>query len=217
MIDYEQLKKAYEAVELLKVLNLPVSEEQMTAIADLEKKYLRDTVIPYVKKELEPFISSFVNQTKMRIDYSPEEGISISIVGEQEVTRNPISIEQSLEGRNRAMFSIDGGRPLNKRRFVLEVVRRYVESHPGITFDELECQFPSYLSNSPLNGVVRTYESVVNRIKTQPDLQKRFLLEPEELITLSDGTKVTIYNQWGRAFGQFLQLAQQLHKVESYE
>lgn len=216
-MDYEQLNKAYEAVELLKALNLPVSEEQMTAIADLEKKYLRETVIPYVEKELEPFFSSFVNKTKMRIDFSPEEGISISIVGEQGVTPNPISMEQSLEGRNRSMFSIDGGRPLNKRRFVLEVVRKYVESHPGITFDELERRFPSYLSNSPLNGVVRTYESVVNRIKTQPDLQKRFLLEPEELITLSDGTKVTIYNQWGRAFGQFLQLAQQLHKVELYE
>lgn len=215
-MEFEQLKKAYEAVELLKSLDLPVSDEQLTALANLEKKYLRESVIPNIKHNLEPFFSSFINNIKMTIDFSPKMGINISINDGAKSTAIPSS-DSPIECRNRTKYSIDGGKPLNKRRFVLEIVRKYVENHPGITFEELECQFPSYLSNSPLNGVVRTYESVVNRIKTQPDLQKRFLLEPEELITLSDGTKVTIYNQWGRAFGQFLQLAQQLHKVERYD
>lgn len=216
-MDFEQLKKAYEALELLKALNLPVSEEQISALAVLEKRYLKETVIPFIKKELDPFLSSFINKTKMRIDFSPEEGLRTSIIGENRPSFMESVDDTHVEGRERTKYAIDGGTPLNKRRFVLEVVRKYVDAHPGITLDELERVFPSRLSNSPLNGVVRTYESVVNRIKTQPDLQKRFLLEPEELITLSDGTKVTIYNQWGRAFSQFLQVAQQLHKVESYE
>lgn len=216
-MDYKQLEKAYEAVELLKTLDLPVSDEQLTAISDLEKKYLLESVIPSIKHNLDPFFSSFVNNINLTIDFSPEEGLRTSIIGENRPSCIGSEDDTYVEGRERKKYSIDGGTPLNKRRFVLEVVRKYVEAHPGITFDELERAFPSRLSNSPLNGVVRTYESVVNRIKTQPDLQKRFLLEPKELITLSDGTKVTIYNQWGRAFGQFLQLAQQLHKVDSYE
>lgn len=216
-MEFEQLNKAYEAVELLKTLDLPVSDEQLTAISDLEKKYLRESVIPSIKHNLEPFFSSFVNIIKMTVDFSPEEGLRTSIIGENRPSYMGSEDDTYVEGRERKKYAIDGGTPLNKRRFVLEVVRKYVETHPDISLDELERVFPSRLSNSPLNGVVRTYESVVNRIKTQPDLKKRFLLEPEELITLSDGTKVTIYNQWGRAFGQFLQLAKQLHKVESYE
>lgn len=216
-MDYEQLKKAYEAVELLKALSLPVSEEQMSAIAVLEKEYLQQTVVPYVKKELAPFLSSFVNRTKMRIDYSPIDGLSISIVGEQRPSQSESGGKVTYEGRDRTKYAIDGGSPLNKRRFVLEVVRKYVDEHPGVTIDELERVFPSHLSNSPLNGVVRSYESVVNRMKTQPDLKNRFLLEPEELITLSDGTKVTVYNQWGHAFSQFLELAQKMYIVECFE
>ena len=215
-MDYEQLKKAYEAVELLKVLNLPVSEEQMTAIADLEKKYLRETVIPYVKKELEPFLALLSYTKKIKVNYSPEEGLDISI-DEESVAADYPSSNASLDGKNRVRYSIDGGSPLNKRRFVLEVVRKYVESYPGITFDEFERRFPSSLSNSPLNGVARTYNPVIKRCKTQPDLKKRFLLESGELIVLSDGTIVTIYNQWGSAFGKFLHLAKQLHDVKCFE
>ncbi len=215
-MDDEQLKKAYEAVELLKALNLPVSEEQKTAIAVLEKEYLKQTVVPNVKKELAPFLSSFVNRTKLRIDYSPNEGLSISIVGEQRPSQSETDGNVTNEGRDRTKYAIDGGLPQNKRRFVLEVVRKYVDEHPGITIDELERVFPSHLSNSPLNGVVRSYESVTNRMKTQPDLKNRFLLEPEELITLSDGTKVTVYNQWGHAFSQFLELAQKMYIVECF-
>lgn len=213
----EQLEKAYEAVELLKALNLPVSEEQMSAIAILEKQYLKEVVVPHVKKELDPFFSSLKNKIKLRIDYSPVEGLSISIIDENRPPHVESENDTYIEGRDRTKYSIDGGTPLNKRRFVLEVVRKYVETHPEITIEELERVFPSYLSNSPLNGVVRTYESVINRCKTQPDLYNRFFLFQKDLITLSDGTKVTVYNQWGHHFKKFLALARQLHKIECWE
>lgn len=35
----EQLKKAYEAIEMLRALELPVSDEQLEGIAKLEKEY----------------------------------------------------------------------------------------------------------------------------------------------------------------------------------
>ena len=217
MMDYEQLNKAYEAVDLLEALNLPVSEEQMTAISNLEKKYLCETVIPVLKKELEPFISSFINITNMIISFSPEDGLNISLGGMKSSQSPNLSSVATMDRGSRMYYSIDGGVHLNKRRFVWEVVRKYVETHPGISFEELDRKFPASLSNSPINGVVRTYDSVINRCKRRPDLRKRFFLEKEDLITLSDGTKVTVFNQWGRSFKNFLVLAQQLHNVECFE
>ena len=53
----EQLKKAYEAIEMLRALELPVSDEQLRAIAKLEKEYLQDEIIPLLKQELEPYVT----------------------------------------------------------------------------------------------------------------------------------------------------------------
>lgn len=37
----EKLNKAYEAIEMLRALNLPDSEEQLLGVAKLEKEYQR--------------------------------------------------------------------------------------------------------------------------------------------------------------------------------
>ena len=53
----DKLDKAYEAVDLLETLGLPVSNEQSNAIAQMEKDYIRDEIIPLIKngtKDEEP-------------------------------------------------------------------------------------------------------------------------------------------------------------------
>ena len=77
-------------------------------------------------------------------------------------------------------------------------------------------RFPDSLSGSPLHGVFRPYEEILRKLQTQPDLEKRFFLESEDLITLSDGTRLTVYNQWGQHFPNFLEVATQLHEVECF-
>ena len=52
------------------------------------------------------------------------------------------------------------------------------------------------------------------RLADQPDLRNRFFLEDDEVLTLSDGTKVVVYNQWGENFDKFLAVARELHNVE---
>ena len=44
----EKLDKAYEAVDMLENLGLPVSKEQLNAIAQMEKDYLRDDIMVVV-------------------------------------------------------------------------------------------------------------------------------------------------------------------------
>lgn len=205
----EELNKAHEAVEMLRALNLPVSEAQLEGIARLERDYLQENVIPEVTKEASPFISQLNHPFKLKVNYRPETGLNIDFVEETTEERPDASAPN-----RRARYTIDGSEPMNKRRFVYTVVRKYVEDHPGITFYELENRFPSSLSHSPLHGVVRKYDSVMARLANQPDLRNRFFLEDDEVLVLSDGTKVVVYNQWGENFDKFLAVARELHAVE---
>ena len=213
----EQLKKAYEAIEMLRVLELPVSDEQLRAIAKLEKEYLQDEIIPLLKQELEPFVTKLRGKLLMEVTFDKAEGFKMQVV--EQADRKPTSTNKdsdSVSTRDTSRYSIDGGEPLKKRRFVLAVVRKYVEGHPGITYEQLKERFPDSLSGSPLHGVFRPYEDIQQKLQNQPDLVKRFFLEPEDLITLSDGTRLTVYNQWGQHFANFLEVAQKLHEVECF-
>lgn len=218
-MDKDMLTKAYEAIEILQGLNLPVSEEQIRGLAQLENTYLNENVVPHLKKEMEPFFSSLRNRHQLEVSFVKGEGVKVAFptenvvrayVPSREVTRT-----QSLRNSERLYFSIEGGRPLTKRRLVLAIVRKYVKDHPHVTLEELDRRFPPTLSNSQTYRVVKPYNEIIARCKSQPDLKKRFFLNPEEIITLEDGTKVVVFNQWGkRFFPRFLALAQQLYQVK---
>lgn len=75
----DKLDKAYEAVDLLETLGLPVSNEQSNAIAQMEKDYLRDEIIPLIKQELEPMVKKMRNQFNMKVVYSKETGLDIHL------------------------------------------------------------------------------------------------------------------------------------------
>jgi len=75
----EKLKKAYEAIEMLQALNLPVSNEQMMAVAELEKEYLQDEIIPLLKQELEPLVENMKRDFKISVSYNQDSGLEMSI------------------------------------------------------------------------------------------------------------------------------------------
>ena len=114
--------------------------------------------------------------------------------------------------KDKSGYSFDGINFYGKRRFVLEVIRRYIKDHPDIRFEELERQFPESLHSRSL-GVVRTLDSVEKRMKTQPDIEKRYFLKSDEVLVLADGTKVAVTNQWGALFHKFLDCAKSLYNV----
>ena len=97
----EKLNKAYEALSILRELNLPVSAEQIKAIAVMEKQYLRDEVIPQVTKEIEPLIKEMYNRFRLEITYSQETELDIQIVNKKPVLENlfPSSIDQTKRQR----------------------------------------------------------------------------------------------------------------------
>ena len=73
----DKLDKAYEAVDLLENLGLPVSNEQLNAISQMEKDYLSEEIIPLIKQELEPMVQKLRNQFNMTVVYTKENGLEI--------------------------------------------------------------------------------------------------------------------------------------------
>ena len=117
---------------------------------------------------------------------------------------------ESVQSHDTTKYSFDNGKTfLTKRRFVLEVVRRYVYENPEITLDELEAVFPSEI-RSKKRGVVRPLSLVKEWLIKQPDLEKRYFMNQSDIIRLHDGTDVVVYNQWGRSFVRFLPIAKKL-------
>ncbi len=147
--------------------------------------------------------------SKLDINVSRKESHNLS-----QVIVTPSSALGDTDKKQDAYFSFDGITFHCKRRFVLELIKHYVENNPNVIFEELERQFPAELHTKSL-GVVRTLSSVKERIVSQPDLRKRYFLKENEIITLSDGTKVVVNNQWGTLFPKFLNKAKLLYHVTS--
>lgn len=143
--------------------------------------------------------------------------VSVDWKGNQKKTQAVVTSSSELvdsDKKQDAYFSFDGIKYHCKRRFVLELIKYYVENNPNVNFEELERQFPTELHTKSL-GVVRTLSSVNKRIMSQPDLRKRYFLKENEIITLYDGTTVVVNNQWGTLFPKFLKKANQLYRITS--
>ena len=98
------------------------------------------------------------------------------------------------------------GQILGKGRLVLAIVKRHVETHPMITYAELEQTFSK--SSQGSEGVVATAEHA-NQIYSD-SARKRHFLEAEDLIQLKDST-VAVCSQWGISnIDRFLRRAQEL-------
>ena len=104
----DKLDKTYEAVAMLETLGLPVSNEQLIAIAQMEKEYLRDEIIPLIKQELEPMVVKMRNQFNLKVVYSKENGLDIQFS------------ESAIQSTN--LFSGTDERNYRKKRYIIRVV-----------------------------------------------------------------------------------------------
>ena len=104
----DKLDKAYEAVDLLENLGLPVSNEQLNAITQMERDCLRDEIIPLIKQELEPMVQKMRNQFNMKVVYTKENGLDILLS------------EPNVQSTNQTSGTDD--RNYRKKKFIIRVV-----------------------------------------------------------------------------------------------
>ena len=115
----------------------------------------------------------------------------------QHITHNTtkkVSQETNTEQKHQhdsTQFSINGGTFLNKRRFVYQFVKMYVEQHPSASFSELEQVFKPELQGG--YGVIRTMDYIrENNFKGS-----RYLAKDNDILRSSDGIEFAVCSQWG--------------------
>ncbi|MCH5243983.1 MAG: hypothetical protein J1F29_03695 [Lentimicrobiaceae bacterium] len=110
----------------------------------------------------------------------------------------PAYTEENLKGK-RAMFSLNGSEPLNKRNAVYEVIKKFVEEHPDSTFEDIEIFFPRRLQGG--YGVVVLEEEYQYRIAQGQNADGCYFIDKP--FTDSRGRKFYVCNQWGYNFTAF--------------
>lgn len=123
--------------------------------------------------------------------------IEVSIVMDHE----DITDGYKIESKPRATFSLNGGRPLNKRQIVLETVRLYVKTHPTATFEQLVAAFPKELQGG--YGVITPIYTIQRRIQNGYDDERRYYLDRDKTLRSSDGIEFAVCHQWGHQFTHF--------------
>lgn len=137
------------------------------------------------------------NETKMSMlkQVATTLGISLTI----EVLKNSTSSnshnpksERHTKGK-RALYSIEKGKPMNKRATVYAVIEKYLYANDGVSVDEIEKVFPKYIQGS--YGVIATEKELSERRKKGLQVDNRYFIDRP----LYDGYGTTFYvcHQWG--------------------
>lgn len=103
----DKLDKTYEAVAMLESLGLPVSNEQLNVIAQMEREYLRDEIIPLIKQELQPLVEKMRNRFDLEITYSRTDGLDIQLT------------EQAKQSRS--LFPNEDVKGYRKKKYIIRV------------------------------------------------------------------------------------------------
>ncbi|MDE7457183.1 MAG: hypothetical protein K2M96_10855 [Prevotella sp.] len=91
--------------------------------------------------------------------------------------------------RDKTKYSINGSEFIGKGRFVLQLVKIYVEQHPNLTFLELEQIFTPRLQGSL--GVIRPTAHIREKE------YNRYYVKANELLHSADGIDFAVCSQWG--------------------
>lgn len=122
--------------------------------------------------------------------YALSEDASIDL--DDDTRKKMREVAKGIQQRDPTKYKIgENGETLGQGRMVLEVVRRYVENHQMVTFEQLRQVFPDTLSGKSC-GVVRILNGTLPR--------ERYFIK--DALKLADGMVVVVSSQWERAWGK---------------
>lgn len=101
----------------------------------------------------------------------------------------------------RAVFSLNGKSPLDKRNSVLAVIKAYASTRPNATYKEILRSFPDRLQGS--YGVIKSLDEIADRRNRGQQVDNRYFLDSRDILTSADGVEYAVCNQWGDQFYQF--------------
>ena len=130
--------------------------------------------------------------TSLNFTATPKDGQQPVVVTPTPAPQNQgTGTPKPKQQHDKTQYSINGGSFEGKRRFVHQLVKLYVEQHPGASFAELEQVFIPELQGS--YGVIRT----VDYIREKGVEEYRYLMKANELLRSADGVIFAVCSQWG--------------------
>lgn len=133
----------------------------------------------------EEWVESVLNQIALTVSSSAKERQRTEVL--LPVSTEKQSLSETKNDRDYTKYSISGGEPLPKNRFVLAVVRKFVNEHPN-TYSEYAKIFNALKPGA--QGVIKEFDSLPRN-----QIRNYFTGESEWLIS-QDGIKFVVCNQW---------------------
>lgn len=188
-----------------------LKEIHLTQLEDylLQKNQVLEQFPQILDKEVSPnpkWVGVLVGSTicpelahKIREGYTTKDNVPIAALTIQRFkganggvyVTTDILFKNNSSIKDMTKYQFNGGRH-GKGRLVLEVLRKYVEDNPSVTYSGLEKVFPKGLQGSQGVFVTKQEAETIFGEKSR----SRHFIKPNELITLDDAV-IAVSSQWG--------------------
>jgi hypothetical protein len=195
--------------EYIAIVELKLGELRDVHLTQLEN-YLKQKeqilvkypdIIPDLPKWIGVLVGSSIDSSlanKIINGYQTSEGTPIAALTMQRFRSEDGNIfiatdtyfKNISQGKDLSKYNFNG-KKLGKSRLVLEVIKSYVDSHPNISYADLERKFPKSCQGK--RGVFTTLELAQHEAEEK---RVRHFLKPEEIVQLADA-QIAVTTQWG--------------------
>lgn len=106
-----KLEILYNSIKGLKELGLPLNEETLKAVDELEEELIKNEIIPRLSESIEPIITKIQRPIVLVVDYIPDEQLSVRltrkrvITDEQDTKQYELVSKQTRKKTDRAISS----------------------------------------------------------------------------------------------------------------
>jgi len=90
------LEKLYQSIATLKELGLPLHEETLNAVDNLEEELIKNEIIPRLSESIEAIITQIQRPIVLVVDYVPGESLSVRLTRKRVITDESETKEFSL-------------------------------------------------------------------------------------------------------------------------
>jgi hypothetical protein len=91
-----KLETLYNSIEGLKELGLPLNEETLKAVDNLEEELIKNEIIPRLSGSIEPIITQIRRPIVLVVDYVPGEALSVRLTRKRVIMDDSETKEYSL-------------------------------------------------------------------------------------------------------------------------
>ena len=102
----KNIEKAYEAIDMLKTLGIPVSSEQLAAVQQMVNEYVCEEVLPLIEEEVKPLVENLRNDFRLEIIYSEDGNLTISTYENVDVPKSITSSEEPNKRQRLYIISV---------------------------------------------------------------------------------------------------------------